>query len=61
MVVLFHEEAIKITSLGVRQVGLSQPDALARDYSAGPSLTYRVAIGSFHVAFPLINPKSLRL
>ena len=34
----------------VRQVGVSQPDARARDYSAGPSLMYRDAIGSYHIA-----------
>jgi hypothetical protein len=37
-------------SLGERQIAISQPEALARGNFAGPSLTYRVRIGSFQSA-----------
>jgi|JI7StandDraft_1071085.scaffolds.fasta_scaffold854987_2 hypothetical protein len=34
---------------------VSQPDTLARD--GLPSLTRRVAVDSFQIAIPLVNPK----
>lgn len=45
----------------MQQVGLSQPDAWARDNSAGPSLTYRVEIGSFNFAARLSTSHRLWL